>query len=75
MDPFIRSIDFLTEENAFFDRSRPLISTVVLGTCFFFLVFQFKICDPSLEFILTDFHNFRDGFVQNLSELKYCIKV
>jgi len=56
-------IDFLTDANARLVLSSPLISTVVLGTCFFFLVFYFKICDPASEFILTDFHNFGDGLM------------
>jgi hypothetical protein len=56
-------IDFETDANAFFVLSCPLISTVVLGTFFFFLVFQFKICDPAFEFVLADFHNFGDGLM------------
>jgi len=68
-------MDLSTDENAFFELSCPLISTVVLGTCFFFLVFYFKICDPALKFILANFHNFGDGLVQNFSKLKDGIKV
>jgi hypothetical protein len=34
IDDFKRSIDFDTDENAFFVLSRPKISTVVLGTFF-----------------------------------------